>query len=106
MMPSLMTCGCALIKVRLSTNIVMAILANFIPSLCGHETLVIVPALIICTVLFYQVFFAIKYPANLPLVGEPDGKRWFSLGTKWRYYTDCDSLYTEAYEQVCEVTVT
>ncbi|KAJ9262865.1 hypothetical protein DTO021C3_2979 [Paecilomyces variotii] len=68
----------------------------------GNETwaAVIVTALVICAVLtIYQAFFAIKYPANLPLAGEPDGKRTFSWRTRWRYYTDCEALYEEAYEK-------
>ncbi|EUC31121.1 hypothetical protein COCCADRAFT_102149 [Bipolaris zeicola 26-R-13] len=34
---------------------------------------------------------------GLPLAGEPDGKKRFSLKTRLRYYYDCAALYTEAY---------
>lgn len=37
---------------------------------------------------------------GLPLAGEPDGKKKFSLKTRLRYYYDCASLYTEAYHKV------
>ncbi|CAI7668103.1 unnamed protein product [Penicillium discolor] len=59
---------------------------------------VMLPALVGCALLIYQAFFAIKYPANLPLAGEPGGKRTFSWRTRWRYYTDCEALYKETYE--------
>ncbi|KAK8080779.1 hypothetical protein PG997_008597 [Apiospora hydei] len=49
--------------------------------------------------LYHQfVFFSVKYPSNLPLVGEPLGKRHFSWRTRWRYMTDCEGLYREVYE--------
>lgn len=37
---------------------------------------------------------------GLPLAGEPDGKKRFSLKTRLRYYYDCAALYTEAYYKV------
>ncbi|KAK8127372.1 hypothetical protein PG984_008480 [Apiospora sp. TS-2023a] len=43
-------------------------------------------------------FTSIRYPTNLPLVGEPPGKTHFSWRTRWRYMTDCKGLYLEAYE--------
>ncbi|RYP79596.1 hypothetical protein DL770_006597 [Monosporascus sp. CRB-9-2] len=36
---------------------------------------------------------------GLPLAGEPDGKKKFSLKTRLRYYYDCAALYTEAYHK-------
>ncbi|KAG2412462.1 hypothetical protein HFD88_010019 [Aspergillus terreus] len=56
------------------------------------------PALVGCALVIYRAFFAIRYPANLPLAGEPDGKRTFSWRTRWRYYTDCEALYKETYD--------
>lgn len=78
---------------------VMAILATFLPSLGAYGNLVIVPAIIVAVIVVYQTLFAIHYPANLPLAGEPAGKRWFSWRTRLRYYTDCGALYRETYEQ-------
>lgn len=66
---------------------------------------VMLPALVGCALLIYQAFFAIKYPANLPLAGEPDGKRTFSWRTRWSYYTDCEALYKETYENVRSSTL-
>ncbi|KFX93485.1 hypothetical protein O988_06800 [Pseudogymnoascus sp. VKM F-3808] len=40
----------------------------------------------------------VRYPPNLPRVREPAGATRFSLKTRWDYYTDCKSLYKEAYE--------
>jgi hypothetical protein len=37
---------------------------------------------------------------GLPLAGEPDGKKKFSMKTRLRYYYDCAALYTEAYHKV------
>lgn len=42
----------------------------------------------------------IKYPSNLPRVGEPAGKTRFSLRTRLAWYTDCEKLYQEAYNTV------
>jgi hypothetical protein len=55
------------------------------------------------TVLFvlHRFFFTSPaYPVGLPLVAEPQGRTWFSPRTRWRYYTDCASLYSEAYTKV------
>lgn len=55
------------------------------------------------TVLFILhrfLFASPAYPAGLPLVAEPPGRTWFSPRTRWRYYTDCASLYSEAYTKV------
>lgn len=45
-------------------------------------------------------FTQVSYPPNLPRVREPAGATRFSLKTRWAYYTDCKSLYKEAYETV------
>lgn len=83
--------------------------STFSPSFAeGYEAWasVMLPALVGCALLIvYQAFFAIKYPANLPLAGEPDGKRIFSWRTRWRYYTDCEALYKETYEKVRSSTL-
>ncbi|KAK8867734.1 cytochrome P450 [Apiospora arundinis] len=44
------------------------------------------------------VFFSIEYPPSLPRIGEPAGRRYFSWRTRWRYMTDCQRLFQEAYE--------
>ncbi|KAI0131891.1 cytochrome P450 [Xylariales sp. AK1849] len=77
----------------------MAPLADFLPNLSSYPELVVIGLVLLLACAVYQTFFAIHYPSNLPLVGEPAGRRWFSLRTRWRYLTDCPSLYREAYEK-------
>ncbi|KAF2140916.1 uncharacterized protein K452DRAFT_351633 [Aplosporella prunicola CBS 121167] len=77
----------------------MAFLATLLPPLEGYENLVFISAVLVSVVIVYQTFFAIRYPANLPLIGEPAGKRRFSLRTRLRYYSDCAALYKEAYDK-------
>lgn len=40
------------------------------------------------------------YPKGVPLLREPAGATRFSLKTRFAYYTDCRSLFKEAYENV------
>lgn len=51
-------------------------------------------------IIFRWFFSSPQYPASIPRVGEPPGRTWFSPRTTWRYYTDCASLYKEAYDKV------
>lgn len=44
--------------------------------------------------------FTIKYPDNLPRIRE-NGRTRFSLRTRLAWYTDCKSLFQDAYETVC-----
>lgn len=43
--------------------------------------------------------FTIHYPANLPRVRE-NGRTRFSLKTRLAYYTDCQNLFREIYDNV------
>jgi hypothetical protein len=45
-------------------------------------------------------FTRIRYPSNLPRIREKEGATGFSLKTRLAYYTDCQNLYSEAYEKV------
>jgi len=46
----------------------------------------------------HQLFFAIRYPSNLPRVG---AKSFFGgLRARWRFHTDAPGLYREVYENV------
>jgi hypothetical protein len=78
----------------------MAPLATYLPNLGDYAKPAVFAGILAIVVILYQTFFATRYYANLPLVGEPAGRRWFSLRTRWRYYTDCASLYNEAYQNV------
>lgn len=71
------------------------------PVPCRNWCLIFITAIILSIIFIsYQTFSAIRYPSNLPLANEPAGKRRFSWRTRWRYYTDCESLYKEAYDKV------
>jgi hypothetical protein len=71
------------------------------PVACGNWSLIFIPV-IVFSIIFtsYHTFSVIRYPSNLPLANEPAGKRSFSWRTRWRYYTDCESLYQETYDKV------
>ncbi|KAK7955989.1 uncharacterized protein PG986_005211 [Apiospora aurea] len=67
------------------------------------------PVTVVATVFFVNVvgglylqlvFFSVKYPSNLPLVGEPPGKRDSCWRTRWRHMKDREDLYREAYANV------
>lgn len=81
-------------------------IANLVPALGDVPAWVLVCVAFSAAVAVYQAFFAIHYPSNLPLAGEPPGRRWFSLRTRWRYMTDCASLYREVYENVSALLLT
>ena len=53
-------------------------------------------------VTLYKFVFAVSEYDNLglPLAGEPDGAKRFSLKSRLRYYYDCAALYTDAYYRV------
>ncbi|KXH53657.1 cytochrome P450 [Colletotrichum simmondsii] len=45
-----------------------------------------------------RLFLSIPYPKGIPLIGEPDGATRFSMRTYLRFYTDCQGLFREAYD--------
>ncbi|GFF55814.1 ent-kaurene oxidase [Aspergillus udagawae] len=55
--------------------------------------------LLVVAVTLYKFVFAVSEYDNLrlPLAGEPDGAKRFSLKSRLRYYYDCAALYTDAY---------
>lgn len=46
------------------------------------------------------LFFRIGNPRGVPLIREPLGKTRFSLKTRLVYFTNCESLFREAYQNV------
>ncbi|KAK8059265.1 hypothetical protein PG996_009195 [Apiospora saccharicola] len=80
----------------------MALIGNLISGVHPVAAVVTVFLILIGVGLTIQ-FTSIRYPANLPLVGEPPGKRHFSWRTRWRYMTDCKGLYLEAYENKADL---
>ncbi|KAI1262197.1 cytochrome P450 [Xylariaceae sp. FL1019] len=77
----------------------MAPLAEFLPQLVGWEHFILGGVALSLVVAFYRIFITIKYPSNIPRVGEPAGKLSFSLKTRWRAVKECDAIYMEAYEK-------
>ncbi|KAK0120174.1 hypothetical protein ONS95_011580 [Cadophora gregata] len=76
----------------------MASLVAHLPSTINYAALAAVAGIFtVIFVLHRAVSSSATYPKDLPLVGEPVGRRRFSLRTRWRYYSDCVSLYKEAY---------
>lgn len=57
---------------------------------------------IIAIVSVYQAFFTIHYPSSLPRIWERPGKKGFSLKTRWKYYTDCETIYKDVYKNVSD----
>jgi hypothetical protein len=47
-----------------------------------------------------SVFFTIHYPADLPRIYERPGKSAFSIRTRWKYLSNCQKLFSDAYETV------
>ncbi|KAH6887763.1 cytochrome P450 [Thelonectria olida] len=45
-----------------------------------------------------RFFLGVPYPKGIPLIREPEGARRFSLRTRLAYYTDCEALFREAYQ--------
>ncbi|KAH8686213.1 cytochrome P450 [Ilyonectria robusta] len=48
--------------------------------------------------LIERYVLAVPYPQGIPIVGQSAGSRRLSLRTRLRYYTDCESLFREAYD--------
>ncbi|KAI9166290.1 Cytochrome P450 monooxygenase iccF [Paramyrothecium foliicola] len=46
-----------------------------------------------------ELFFQVQVPSEIPLLRESKGARRFSLKTRLAYYTDCKSLFYEAYHK-------
>ncbi|KAH7140293.1 cytochrome P450 [Dactylonectria estremocensis] len=74
------------------------ILLDHLPSLTSPLGIALIVSA--CFVLFYlteRFVLTIPYPPGVPLVGEPEGARRFSLRTRVAYYTNCEALFREAY---------
>ncbi|OAA53531.1 Cytochrome P450 [Cordyceps fumosorosea ARSEF 2679] len=73
--------------------------ASTLARLGYYEKLAGILGIIGLVLLFWQRTRQPFYP-DLPLAGETPHRRWFSLRTRFRYYTDCASLFNEAYHTV------
>jgi hypothetical protein len=45
----------------------------------------------------------LRYPIEIPRVGEREGKRLFSLPTRLSYYTNAKELFRDAYEKASPI---
>jgi hypothetical protein len=77
---------------------------DIIPLEVGSMTLKFALACFVLSSALYIInalFLSAAIPKGVPLIREPPGKRSFSWKTRLAYYTDCESLYREAYQNVC-----
>lgn len=59
-----------------------------------------VSALVFLGLYMLNIIVSVPYPKDIPLLREPVGATRFSLKTRVAYYTNCSSLFSEAYENV------
>jgi hypothetical protein len=78
----------------------MAPVADLLASLGPYERPILFILAFSVAAVIYQTFFAIRYPRNLPRIGSPPGARGFTWRTYWKYYTDCQGLFRDAFENV------
>lgn len=50
--------------------------------------------------IFHSSFFTVQHPEGVTLLRERSGKLTFSLKNRLSYFTDCESMYREAYHGV------
>lgn len=56
--------------------------------------------------LIEHYILGVPYPPEIPLVREPVGARRFSIRTRLAFYTDCQNLFRDAYDNVRSVNAT
>lgn len=83
--------------------LIMAPISHFLPvatSLAGVSVIALSAAILLY--LISRAFLSVPYPKGIPLIGEPEGATRFSFRTYLRYYTDCQGLFRDAYDNVPE----
>ncbi|KAH8688748.1 putative cytochrome P450 [Talaromyces proteolyticus] len=72
---------------------------SILPDLDGSLGIALL-CFVLLTVLYTinVLFFRVASPKGVPLIREPPGNTSFSFKTRLAYFTDCKSLYREAYE--------
>lgn len=83
----------------------MALFENLLPQ--QHQWgsaayFVLFAALVFVGLYRLDALISVPYPKGVPLLREPPGATRFSLKTRLAYYTDCPSLYREAWENVSD----
>lgn len=58
----------------------------------------IAAGLAIVLLLAYRMLWVVRYPKNLPRVGEREGIPWKTM--RQRFQTDCVAVFEEAYQHV------
>jgi hypothetical protein len=80
------------------------------PVIIFSEIGTLIAVLVICFAAFLVLyffnssFFTVPPPEGVPLLRERLGKRSFSLKNRLSYFTDCESIYREAYHDVRVLT--
>lgn len=79
----------------------MAPILEMLPELFSLSGIgLIVLASVLLTFIINKTVYKVPYPKNIPLIGEPEGARHFSVSTALRYYSDCSGLFRDAYDNV------
>jgi len=68
------------------------------PRLVAYPAALVVAVLCLALMLLDRAFSAIRFPQNLPRVGEREGIPWKTM--RKRLYTDCLAVFQEAYTHV------
>ncbi|KAF6818513.1 cytochrome p450 [Colletotrichum plurivorum] len=77
----------------------MASILQMLPPLFSLQGIaMVVLANVLLLFVIQKTVYKIPYPKNIPLLGEPEGARRFSMKTAFRYYTDCPGLFRDAYD--------
>ncbi|KAH7179276.1 cytochrome P450 [Fusarium flagelliforme] len=74
-----------------------------LPALTSPLGLAAVAAVLLIGLFITEKFISVPYPEGIPLIREPKGAKRFSLRTRWLYFTDCKSLFHEAYHDYLKV---
>ena len=71
------------------------------------DSVVALIAVIAGLILFFidYLLLRVPYPKGIPLLREPEGATWFSLRTRLAYYTNCEALFRDAYQNVSLTSV-
>lgn len=72
----------------------------FLPLWASPFWVALTSVVVIVGLYMLNTLVSVPYPKGVDLVREPAGATRFSLKTRLAYFTDCASLYREAYHNV------